>query len=151
VRVEINSRQRAVRLPAREVRRVLELALRLEGRDGELSVALVGDEEMTALNGRFLGMARVTDVLAFPYSAESGASDCSAAGDVLAGEIVVNAELAAREAAGRSHGPQDELLLYLVHGLLHLLGYDDHKAVDRRRMRQREAEVLAAAERKAQF
>ncbi len=121
---------------------MLETALRMEGRDAELSVALVGDEEMTALNGRFLGRAEVTDVLAFPYSAE---------GEPLAGEVVVNAELAAREAAGRGHGAREELLLYLVHGLLHLLGYDDHSAPDRRRMRRREAEVLAAAGRKVEF
>ena len=142
MQMEINNRQKAVRCPAREVRRVLETALRMEGRDAELSVALVGDEEMTALNGRFLGRAEVTDVLAFPYSAE---------GEPLAGEVVVNAELAAREAAGRGHGAREELLLYLVHGLLHLLGYDDHSAPDRRRMRRREAEVLAAAGRKVEF
>ncbi len=83
MQVEISNRQKAVRCPAREVRRVLELGLRMEGRDAELSVALVGDEEMTALNERFLGKARTTDVLAFPYSAE---------GEPLAGEVIVNAD-----------------------------------------------------------
>jgi len=142
VKVEINNRQKAVSCPAREVRRVLALALRMAGRDAELSVALVGDEEMTALNERFLGRAEVTDVLAFPYSAE---------GEPLVGEVIANAELAAREAATRGHTAQDELLLYFVHGLLHLLGYDDHTAPERRRMRRREAEVLAAAEREVEF
>jgi probable rRNA maturation factor len=142
VQVEISNRQKTVRCPVREIRRVLQLALGTEGRDAELSVALVGDHEMADLNARFLGRGEVTDVLAFPYSAEGGP---------LAGEIVVNAELAAREAAGRAHSAPDELLLYIVHGLLHLLGYDDHKAPDRRRMRRREAEVLEAAGRKVEF
>ena len=142
MQVEINNRQKAVECPARDVRQVLRLALTMEGRDAELSVALVGDGEIAALNERFLGRREVTDVLAFPYSGE---------GEALCGEIVVNAELAAREAAGRAHSAQDELMLYLVHGLLHLLGYDDHTAADARRMHRREGEVLAAAGRAVEF
>ena len=84
----------------------------------------------------------VTDVLSFAYSDE---------GEPLAGEIIVNAELAARQAAGRPHSAQDELMLYLVHGLLHLLGYDDHTEEDVGRMRRREHEVLAAAGRAVEF
>jgi probable rRNA maturation factor len=91
---------------------------------------------MAALHQRFLGRRKVTDVLAFPYEATSA---------LVSGEIVVNAELAVREAARRPHSAQDEVLLYVVHGLLHLLGYDDHKAADRRRMREREQAVLKAA------
>ena len=142
MQVEINNRQKALEFAEGDVADLLCLALRMEGRDAELSVAIVGDREIADLNRRFLGRRRVTDVLAFPYSDEGGA---------LAGEIIVNAELAAREAAGRAHSAQDELMLYLVHGLLHLLGYDDHTDEDRRRMRRREGEVLAAAGRSVEF
>jgi probable rRNA maturation factor len=136
MRIEIANRQRSVQCPPKVVRKVLREALKLEGRDAELSVALVGDAEMTDLNRRFLGRDKVTDVLAFPYEDR---------GDAVVGEIVANAELAAREAAQRAHSAQDELMLYVVHGLLHLLGYDDHRLADRRRMREREQVILDSA------
>lgn len=140
--IEVNNRQKAVRLSAASVRRVLSAALEGDGRKVDLSVALVGDDEIAALNERYLGRHGLTDVLAFPY-------DCE--GDVLVGEIVANAELAEREAAGRAHGADDELMLYLVHGLLHLLGYDDHDPADARRMRRREQEILRGAGRAVEF
>lgn len=142
MQLEINDRQDAVKLSERDVRRILEPGLEMEGLDAELSVALVGDEEIKRLNRRFLGRERITDVLAFPYEKTDRRVE---------GEIVVNGELAAREAAERSHGAEDELALYLVHGLLHLVGYDDHSQQDARRMRRREQEVLRAAGRVAGF
>jgi len=114
---------------------MLRQALRMEARDAELSIAFVGDEEMTALNKRFRCRTGVTDVLAFPYGGSGG---------LVCGEIVVNAELAVREATARSHAAEDEVMLYLVHGLLHLLSYDDHAPVKRRKMREREHAILAA-------
>ncbi len=81
-------------------------------------------------------------MLAFPYGTEEG---------VLQGEIVVNAGRAVREAAERPHGPDDELLLYLAHGLLHLLGYDDHEPDEQQTMRRREAEILAAVGRRVEY
>lgn len=142
MQVEINNQQEGLECPEGDVADLLRLALRMEGRDAELSVAIVGDREIAELNRRYLGRRRVTDVLSFAYSDE---------GEPLAGEIIVNAELAARQAAGRPHSAQDELMLYLVHGLLHLLGYDDHTEEDVGRMRRREHEVLAAAGRAVEF
>ncbi|MGD2176069.1 MAG: rRNA maturation RNase YbeY [Candidatus Brocadiaceae bacterium] len=142
MRVEICSRQKAIDCEPAEIRRVVRTALRQEGRDAELSVALVGDELMTRLNRRFLGRDAVTDVLAFPY----GSRD-----DCIEGEIIVNAELALRQSADRPHEAKDELMLYLVHGLLHLLGYDDHDPEQIRRMRDREQQVLSAAGCPAEF
>ncbi len=142
MRVEICSRQSALECPAGELRRLVECALRQEGRDGEVSLALVGEEEMAALNRRFLGREGATDVLAFPY----GRSDHH-----VAGEVVVNAEMAVREAADRPHDAADELMLYVAHGVLHLLGYDDHEPERRRRMRERERQALEAVGRAAEF
>ncbi len=154
MRVEIANRQAALTCPSAEIRAVLRRALQsglapeTEQRpkaarpDAELSVALVGDAEMAELHKRFLGRRRATDVLAFPYEKR---------GALVTGEIVVNAERAVREAAGRSHGGREELLLYVVHGMLHLLGYDDHTASDRRRMREREQAVLRAAGHEVEF
>ena len=59
--------------------------------------------------------------------------------------MVASAETARREAAARGLAPEDELLLYVVHGVLHLLGFDDHAPADRRRMRAAERKALRAA------
>ncbi len=134
--IDITDRQAAIECPPEEIRRVVRIGLRMEGRTADLSIAVVDDEGIRRLNRRFLGRAGITDVLAFPYGS---------AGEKLEGEIVVNAELAARRAADMPHGPREDLMLYVVHGLLHLLGYDDHDEEDRRRMRRREQDVLTAA------
>jgi probable rRNA maturation factor len=63
---------------------------------------------------------------------------------VLTGEVVLSVDTARREAARRGHSPYDELLLYAVHGVLHLLGHDDHDPLRRRRMRAAERRALAA-------
>jgi len=142
MKVQISSEQNALECPHEAIRRVLSAALRREGKSAELSVALVDDHRMAELNRRYLGREGVTDVLAFPYG--EGA-------DEIEGEIVVNAELALRRGAGRPHGPEGELMLYVVHGVLHLLGYDDHRQDDVRRMRRREQAVLAAAGYRVEF
>jgi len=141
MRIEVSDNQRAVECAQEDVRRVVETVLREEGRDAELSIALVEDRQMRELNRRFLRREGTTDVLAFPYGSDEG---------TVSGEIVANAELAAREAAVRPHGPDDELMLYIVHGLLHLLGYDDHDAEQAGRMHERERELLAAAGRRVE-
>ena len=100
-----------------------------------ISVALVDDAAIHALNRRFLDHDWPTDVITFPLSE----------GDepVLAGELVVSAETAAATARAAGVAPWHELALYLVHGLLHLLGYDDSADDDRHAMRRREDEVLS--------
>jgi probable rRNA maturation factor len=142
MQLQLSDRQDAVACRPGDVRAALQAALDAEGADADLSVALVDDSQMRELNRRFLDRDEVTDVLAFPYSLEPG---------MVQGEIVANAELAAREAAGRPHRPIDELMLYLVHGLLHLLDYDDHTPQQRERMREREQQALRAAGYEAEF
>ena len=135
-KIEIVSRQDAVKCPPQAVRDVVRVVLTEERRQAELSIAIIGDEEMTALNLRYLHRDRPTDVLAFPYGQEGGR---------VSGEVVVNADQAVREAATRSHSAEDELMLYVVHGVLHILGYDDGKAAEAKRMHRRERELLRAA------
>ena len=102
--------------------------------DAQVSVALVDDTTIHELNRRYLDHDYPTDVLSFPMS--RGA-------DRLEGEIVVSLTTAARQAADYGWAAADELLLYVVHGALHLLGYDDHRPEDLRVMRQREIQILA--------
>jgi len=117
-----------------DLRRLGALARARHGGPVALSFAVLRDEEMARLHARSLGLAGTTDVLAFPMGE----------GGELRGEIAVCADVARREAAARGHFAYHELLLYAVHGVLHLLGHDDHDAADRRRMRRAEREMLAA-------
>lgn len=138
-RVEVVSRARAFRAPAAAVRRAVAA---LDGMrwarcpEGELSVAFVGDAEIARVHGEFLDDPTVTDVITFPGAAPRGAPP-------FAGEIVINVSQARR--AGPAHGQAAgaELLLYLVHGWLHLAGFRDGRSAEAAAMRAAEARALA--------
>jgi probable rRNA maturation factor len=102
----------------------------------ELSVAVVSDREMRRLHRVHSGLDSTTDVLSFPLS--------SPRDRVLVGAIAVSRDTARREAARRGHAAYHELMLYVVHGALHILGHDDHEPRARARMRRAEREVLAS-------
>jgi probable rRNA maturation factor len=132
----VNDMQNRLKGTKRLVARVLRRVLRAEGiRAYALSVALVDDARMRALNRRFLGRRGTTDVMSFPLS---GPGD-----RLLAGEIVASAERALAVARDRRADPRGELLLYVVHGCLHLTGYDDRTAARARDMHDRENQLLA--------
>jgi probable rRNA maturation factor len=84
----------------------------------ELSIALVGDRRMSALHEQFMSIAGPTDVLTFPL-------DMDAAGNALSGEVVICVPQARRRARENGNSIPSELLLYALHGMLHLCGYDD--------------------------
>ncbi len=102
----------------------------------ELSVALVGDKRMGDLHERFLSIPGPTDVLTFPL-------DVDGRGRVTAGEVVLCVPEARRRAGGHGVTVRQELLLYAVHGLLHLCGYDDRTTAGFRRMHRKEDDILA--------
>src|SRR6478752_5885854 len=82
----------------------------------EMSLALVGDARMAKLHAQFMGIAGPTDVLTFPL-------DEDARGRVTSGEVVVCVPEARRRAKDHKERPERELLLYALHGMLHLCGY----------------------------
>ncbi|HUT36834.1 MAG TPA: rRNA maturation RNase YbeY [Planctomycetota bacterium] len=138
------NRQRRVALDRKALRALCERILAAHGLDANVSLCYVGDAAIRALNQRYLGLDEATDVLAFPLE-EQGEMAGSAPEERLLGEIVVSAEKALAEATRRRIPVARELALYTAHGLLHLLGYDDHTPADRRRMRRAERAALAAA------
>ncbi len=99
---------------------------------GELSVVFLTDAALARLHADFLGDPAPTDVITFGGDPALGA----------AGEICVSADAAARQApaAGRR---SEEIARYVIHGWLHLAGYDDRTPEDRRAMRRAEARALA--------
>ena len=110
-----------------------------------ISVSIVDDKTIHELNERHLGHDCPTDVISFDYGdSANGAGDSAGIGDDVEGELIISAETAHRVAASLGRDPMDELLLYAVHGVLHLKGFDDQTADDASRMRAREREVCAA-------
>src|SRR5947208_15681655 len=85
--------------------------------DHEISLAFVDNPTIHTLNKRYLDHDEPTDVLSFPLSEPNAKK--------LAGELVVGVEVAQAQAAERGHAVEVELALYVIHGLLHLCGYDD--------------------------
>jgi probable rRNA maturation factor len=141
--------------------RLAEATLRAEGVRGlaELSVLFVNEVEIAALNAEYMGKLGPTDVLAFPIDAveadmllqsppPSRAPDRSppdpADMPLLLGDVVVCPAVARRQAAEHAGTLDDELALLVVHGTLHVLGYDHAEPREATRMRDRERAILDA-------
>lgn len=107
------------------VRRVLDRAERAIGEHpGEVSVLFCGDRRMAGLNGRWRRKARPTDVLAFPSKAPASAAAGAPAARRFLGDIVISVPYARRQARRRRQPASREMDRLLLHGYLHLLGYD---------------------------
>ena len=100
--------------------------------EGELSIAFVNDAEIAQVHADFMNDPSPTDVITFPAQPEMKS----------AGEIIVSVDQAHSRAAKLGEPFSRELSLYLVHGWLHLAGYDDSKESDRVKMREAEQEAL---------
>jgi len=108
----------------------------------ELSIALVDIAEMTELNGQYRDKEGPTDVLSFECD-----DPCAVVGadePVLLGDVVIAPEVAEAQAAEYGHTVEEELNLLLVHGVLHLLGYDHGEDADAAAMQERERALLLA-------
>jgi len=133
IKVSIASPQHHVPVERGHYRLVVRTVLEGEGiKSAEISLAFVDNATIQRLNRQFLDHDEPTDVLSFPFHKPG----------TLEGELIIGAEVALAEARSRGHDVQAELTLYIVHGLLHLCGYDDHTAREAREMRRREGLYL---------
>ena len=124
----------SISIPLEEVERAVEAVLDEEGvAEAEVSVAFVSDDEIAALNERFLAHEGVTDVISFPLHLPGGAP---------LGDIYIGAEQALRQAPG---DVREELLRLAIHGTLHILGYEHPEGAEREGspMYLRQEELLA--------
>ena len=101
--------------------------------DGDISIALMCDPEMREINSKHLSHDFPTDVISF---------DLSRTDDFLEGEIVASVETADREADSHGWQGDDELLLYIIHGMLHIIGLGDKTSKETKVMRQAEQHYL---------
>jgi probable rRNA maturation factor len=104
---------------------------------GNLCLAVVDDQEMSRLHEQYKGVAGTTDVLTFDLRDDHESQ--------LEADVVVCLDEAARQASQRNRDTRLEVLLYAVHGLLHLIGFDDVTPQQADVMHQKENELLAAA------
>lgn len=100
----------------------------------KINVAVVDDPTIAELHKRYLDDPGPTDVLSFALEKSPG---------YIEGEIIVSADTAAASAPNYNWPAADELLLYVIHGVLHLIGYDDTTPKKQEKMREKEREYLA--------
>ena len=117
------------------LKEVAKLVLEGEGvASAKVTVAFVSNDHIHRLNKQFLAHDEPTDVLTFPYSVKGAKK--------LEGEVVIGDEVAREYAADRGHGVELERQLYVIHGCLHLCGYDDTSDAAEAKMRDRERHYL---------
>ena len=135
--VRIESSQSDVRVPRRRIGDLVDFVRRAERvAIAEVDVAVVSADEIAMLNRRYLRHAGPTDVLSFDLSDETTTG--------LRAQIVVCGRVAREQSTAHGTGVHYELLLYVAHGLLHLLGYDDQSVRAAARMRARQEQLLRA-------
>ncbi|MEM7260488.1 MAG: rRNA maturation RNase YbeY [Planctomycetota bacterium] len=141
--VSVHDRQAALSLDPAAIEQLVRHVLSAEGADdASIEIAIVDDETQSDLHLRFLSIPGPTDVITFPWEEEF-----TPHGSPVLGEVVVSAETAIRQAGDHPEPPIEgdplrECLLYVVHGTLHLLGYDDLTPEDAQRMAARQDELF---------
>jgi probable rRNA maturation factor len=143
----VRNRQRCIPVNLRLLRKIAKAAFEQAALDNpatQVSLHLVSAREMARLNWKHLRHEGSTDVITFDY----GSPEEKNGQHPMDGEIVVCPEEAVAQAAKFKTSWQSELVRYLVHGLLHLQGYDDHTPSDRKHMKREENRLLRALARR---
>jgi probable rRNA maturation factor len=134
--IVIANRQRTEKINARLLKQITgALLAELKIESAELGINLVAAPEMTLVNETFLKHLGLTDVITFDYADKTE-------GTVLAGEIFVCVDEAIIHAKKFKTKWQSEIVRYIVHGVLHLLGHDDRRFAARRKMKREENRLL---------
>lgn len=138
----VDQQDRLVLEPDR-LRSLVHHVLRSEDRPGEgVELVFVDDATISELHQRFMGDPTPTDVITFPSGDEPSSTEDG--GPTVLGEIVVSTDTAARQAAEHGTSIEYETFLYVTHGILHLVGYDDLEEADAEIMARRQIEILEA-------
>jgi probable rRNA maturation factor len=142
VKIQIENRQRKHPIRKRDLRKVARRILSVSGcPDAELSVVIADDAGIREINRDYLQRDRPTNVISFPMQEGEGGG----INPLLLGDVVISAETAARDAAEAGIPFEHELWFLLLHGILHLLGFDHERgsAEEGLRMEAREQELFA--------
>lgn len=135
------SNQQSIKVSQAEIRKLAEYALTLEGIGRakiEISILLVDNARVKELNKEYLGRKRATDVISF----RMWEGPFYKLHPEILGDVVVSVEQAHREARRLGKEFKQELWLYIIHGLLHLVGYEDDTSQNAKKMHKRCLEIL---------
>jgi probable rRNA maturation factor len=136
IRIEINTDDQPHLIDKPRLKKAVRAILQDAGiRSAEISIGIVTDERMHELNRQYLNHDYPTDVLSFVLAHDKKRKS-------LEGEIIASSDYAAREAVSYGWTGNDELLLYIIHGCLHLVGYDDTTAKAKKEMTEAETKYL---------
>lgn len=135
--IVVRNRQQAQRLNTRLLREIVHALIvsELFRQQFEIGITIVGELAMTRINETYLRHKGSTDVITFDYS-DANCPEC------LAGELFVCLDEALVQAPRFRGSWQNELVRYIVHGILHLAGYDDKVTLARRKMKRKEDHVM---------
>jgi len=141
--IHIHNHQKSISVREADFKKIIASVLNKEKiRQADLSIVVVTDRAIHSINRKFLGHDYPTDVVTFDLSDQELSRTKRFKTKVVEGEIYVSAVTARRNASQFKTDPKSELVLYIIHGILHLLGYDDHSAKDKKKMREKEREIL---------
>ena len=135
MKVEIANLQKHYKIKDNKIKQVVKEVLGKKSSSAKLSFAFVDNNEIKRLNKKYFDSDDVTDVIAFPLDNHKNA---------LNGEIVISVETAVDTAVKENVDVEGEIVLYVVHGLLHLLGYSDVNREDAIIMHEKESKILKA-------
>jgi len=130
IRVDIKDMQKKIKVDRKFIRRVVRETLKREAKGGEVSIVLTDNEYIRELNLKYRSVDRATDVLAFPMDEE------------ILGDIVISVEKAKEQALVYRKSLKNEVGRLVIHGILHLIGYDDSSRASLKKMHAREEEIL---------
>ena len=137
---EITQNLEHIGLPKDQIKQLIkDICQRFNISDATVSLAIVDDDEIAELNSRFLNHNHTTDCISFDLSDREDKKNSKLF------DIIVNAELADRQAKLRDHSTLAELALYITHGMLHNLGFDDKNAEQAEEMHRMEDQILQKA------
>jgi probable rRNA maturation factor len=139
--VQIKKNFKGIDAPSAEIKKLVKSVCRLAETPGKIteitvSIAIVDDDEIRKLNSKFLNRKSTTDCLSFDLSDNLQPQSTGTF------ELIVNGEMAARQAQKRGHPPRAELALYITHGLLHNFGFDDSTESLAKKMHDTEDKIL---------
>lgn len=148
--IDISSSQDTLSIDVRALTQAIERTLQIEQvASAVLSVSVVDNKTIQQINREHLQHDYPTDVISFQLNftldlnAQNGRpAELRAAGAMIEGEIIASAEMAAEMASLGQWTAMSELTLYVIHGVLHICGYDDLSAADKSTMRTRERAIL---------
>ena len=124
-------------ISTRSIKQAAQATLKHQSAEGELTIVLTDDARLKKLNRNYLGVDAATDVLSFPASEADPET-----GTRYLGDILISIPRADQQARSAGHSLESEVQLLVIHGVLHLLGYDHADAEEKANMWKVQAEVL---------